>query len=93
MNIAYAAQGGLGLPDTTYYFDEDKADKLATPTRPTSPRCWSCPASPAADAAAQAKDVMAFETRLAKASKSQRGDVARRLAVLQPGHARPTPTS
>src|SRR3546814_11679112 len=24
MNIAYATQGGLGLPDKTYYFDADK---------------------------------------------------------------------
>ena len=26
MNIAYAMQGGLSLPDKTYYFDADKAD-------------------------------------------------------------------
>ena len=24
MNMAYAMQGGLGLPDKTYYFDKDK---------------------------------------------------------------------
>src|SRR5699024_4988553 len=29
INIAYAAQGGLGLPDKPYYFDEAHADKLA----------------------------------------------------------------
>ncbi|MGO1720069.1 MAG: peptidase, partial [Luteimonas sp.] len=29
VNIAYAAQGGLGLPDKTYYFDDAHADKLA----------------------------------------------------------------
>ena len=28
MNMAYASQGGLGLPDTTYYTDAKKADKL-----------------------------------------------------------------
>ena len=65
----------------------------ARPTRPTSPRCSSCPASAPDAAAEQAKAVMAFETRLAKASKSQRGAVARRLALLQPGQRRPTPTS
>ena len=26
--IAYVGQGGLGLPDTTYYTDAKKADKL-----------------------------------------------------------------
>ena len=29
VNIAYATQGGLGLPDKGYYEDADKADKLA----------------------------------------------------------------
>ena len=29
MNMAYAVQGGLGLPDKSYYVDKDKADKLA----------------------------------------------------------------
>src|SRR3546814_5328559 len=28
MNMAYAMQGGLGLPDKGYYFDADKKDKL-----------------------------------------------------------------
>ena len=28
-NIAYEFHGGLGLPDRGYYFDKDKADKLA----------------------------------------------------------------
>ena len=28
MNIAYAEQGGLGLPDRNYYFDADKKDEL-----------------------------------------------------------------
>jgi putative endopeptidase len=83
-NIAYASQGGLGLPDRSTT-PTPKTRTSWPPTRRTSPRCWSCPAA-AADAAKQAKDVMAFETRLAKASKSARA-VARRLAVLQPGDA------
>ena len=29
VNIAYAAQGGLGLPDRTYYFEATHQDKLA----------------------------------------------------------------
>jgi putative endopeptidase len=69
MNIAYAAQGGLGLPDRGYYFDKDKADKLAAYQAHVA-KVLELSGTPAADAAAQAKDVVAFETRLAKVSKS-----------------------
>ncbi|RPE81302.1 endothelin-converting enzyme [Vulcaniibacterium tengchongense] len=69
MNIAYASQGGLGLPDKGYYFDADKKDKLAAYERHVA-KVLELSGVPAADAAKQAKDVVAFETRLAKVSKS-----------------------
>jgi putative endopeptidase len=69
MNIAYAFQGGLGLPDRGYYFDKDKADKLAAYQAHVA-KVLELAGTPAADAAKQAKDVVAFETRLAKVSKS-----------------------
>ncbi|HET6434981.1 MAG TPA: M13-type metalloendopeptidase [Xanthomonadaceae bacterium] len=69
MTIAYATQGGLGLPDRNYYFDKDKQDKLAAYEQHVA-KVLELSGVPAADAAKQAKDVIAFETRLAKASKS-----------------------
>ncbi|GAB3344683.1 peptidase [Marilutibacter aestuarii] len=69
MNIAYAAQGGLGLPDSTYYSDPKKADKLQAYQAHVA-KVLELAGASAEDAAAQAKDVVAFETRLAKASKS-----------------------
>ncbi|MFT3898268.1 MAG: M13-type metalloendopeptidase [Thermomonas sp.] len=69
MNIGYAFQGGLGLPDRGYYFDKDKADKLAAYQQHIA-KVLELSGTPAADAAKQAKDVVAFETRLAKVSKS-----------------------
>ena len=70
MNIAATGQGGLGLPDTTYYRDADKQgirDKYVQHIA----KVLELSGVPAADAAKQAKDVMAFETRLAKVSKSR----------------------
>ncbi|MGN6512840.1 MAG: M13 family metallopeptidase [Lysobacteraceae bacterium] len=69
MNIAYATQNGLGLPDKGYYFDKDKQDKLAAYQAHVA-KVLELSGTPAADAARQARDVVAFETRLAKASKS-----------------------
>ncbi len=69
INIAYAFQGGLGLPDRSYYFDTDKKDKLAAYEQHIA-KVLALSGIPDADAAAQAKDVIAFETRLAKVSKS-----------------------
>ncbi|WP_407060811.1 M13 family metallopeptidase [Agrilutibacter terrestris] len=68
-NIAYAAQGGLGLPDKGYYFDADKKEKLAAYEQHVA-KVLELSGVAAADAAKQAKDVIAFETRLAKVSKS-----------------------
>ncbi|GAB2516045.1 M13 family metallopeptidase [Lysobacter humi (ex Lee et al. 2017)] len=69
VNIAYAGQAGLGLPDKGYYVDKDKKDKLAAYQQHVA-KVLELSGIPAADAAKQARDVIAFETRLAKASKS-----------------------
>ena len=68
-NIAYASQGGLGLPDSTYYTDAAKKDKLDA-YRAHVARVLVLSGVTEADAATQADKVVAFETRLAKASKS-----------------------
>jgi putative endopeptidase len=70
MNMAYASQGGLGLPDRGYYFDKDKKDKLDAYQAHIA-KVLELSGVPAADAATQAKAVIAFETRLAKVSKSR----------------------
>ena len=69
MNIAYAMQGGLGLPDRSYYFDADKADKLEAYEQHVA-KVLELSGIPAEEAAARAADVIAFETRLAGVSKS-----------------------
>lgn len=69
MNIAYAVQGGLGLPDKSYYVDKDKADKLAAYQAHVA-KVLELSGIATDTAAKQAKAVVAFETRLAKASKS-----------------------
>lgn len=68
-NIAYASQGGLGLPDPTYYTSPEKKDKLAAYEKHVA-NVLQLSGVAAADAAKQAKDVIAFETRLAKVSKT-----------------------
>ncbi len=67
MNIAYAFQGGLGLPDPGYY--TDKKDIVAEYEKHIA-KVLELSGIDAADAAGQAKDVVAFETRLAGVSKS-----------------------
>lgn len=69
MNLAYASQGGLGLPDKSYYTDADKQDKLAAYEQHVA-RVLELSGVPAAEAATRAKNVVAFETRLADVSKS-----------------------
>ncbi|MFC5569386.1 M13 family metallopeptidase [Lysobacter yangpyeongensis] len=69
VNIAYVTQDGLGLPDRSYYFDADK--KAARDAYQAHvAKLLEMSGIAAADAAQQAKDVLAFETRLAKVSKS-----------------------
>ena len=69
MNMAYASQGGLGLPDTEYYIKAENKDKLDAYQAHIA-KVLELSGVAAADAAEQAKAVIAFETRLAKASKS-----------------------
>lgn len=70
INIAATGQGGLGLPDTTYYTD-DKHAQIREAYVTHIAKVLELSGIPAADAQQQAKDVMAFETRLAKVSKSR----------------------
>jgi putative endopeptidase len=67
--IAYATQGGLGLPDREYYFDPKYKQERADYEGHIA-KVLELSGADATTAAKQAKDVMAFETRLAKVSKS-----------------------
>ena len=69
VNLAYASQGGLGLPDRGYYFDADKRDKLEAYRKHVA-KVLELAGASAADAEKQAKAVIEFETRLAQASLS-----------------------
>ena len=69
MNIAYAAQGGLGLPDPEYYTKADNKAKLDAYQAHIA-KVLELSGVSAADAATQAKQVVDFETRLAKVSKT-----------------------
>ncbi|MBM9913837.1 MULTISPECIES: M13 family metallopeptidase [Stenotrophomonas] len=68
--IAYVGQGGLGLPEKGYYFDESQA-KIRDAYVAYIAQVLTLSGVAAAQAAEQAKAVMAFETRLAKASMSR----------------------
>ena len=70
MNIAATGQGGLGLPDTTYYTDDRHVGIRDEYVKHVA-KVLELSGVPATDAATQARDVMAFETRLAKVSKSR----------------------
>jgi len=68
-NIAYATQAGLGLPDRDYYFDDKHAEVRAAYVKHIA-NVLRLAGADEATAAAQAGEVMAFETRLAKVSAS-----------------------
>lgn len=68
--IAYAGQGGLGLPEKGYYTDPAQA-RIREQYVAYIARVLELSGVPAAQAATQAKAVMAFETRLAAASLSR----------------------
>ncbi len=68
-NIAYAFQGGLGLPDPEYYTKASNKDKLDAYQAHIA-KVLELSGVAAADAATQAKAVVGFETRLAKVSKT-----------------------
>jgi putative endopeptidase len=69
MTIAYAFQGGLGLPERDYYV-KDTPDFQAKRKAYVEhvARTLQLVGTPAAEAAEQAKGILEFETRLAKAS-------------------------
>ncbi|MGH8032047.1 MAG: M13 family metallopeptidase [Luteimonas sp.] len=69
MNIAYATQGGLGLPDKGYYEDADKKEQRDAYIAHIA-KILELSGTPADQAYGQAQRMMAFETRLARASKS-----------------------
>jgi putative endopeptidase len=69
LNIASAFQGGLGLPDSTYYSLADKKPIREAYEKHIA-KLFELAGTAPADAARQAAAVLAFETRLAKASKS-----------------------
>ncbi len=68
-NIAYAMQGGLGLPDPEYYTSAGNKAKLDAYQAHVA-KVLELSGVADADATAQAKQVVAFETRLAKVSKT-----------------------
>ena len=69
MNIAYASQGGLSLPERAYYL-EDREDYVAARAAFLMhvEKLLTLAGDDAASAQAQARQVLDFETRLAKAS-------------------------
>ncbi len=70
--IAQAAQGGLGLPDRDYYTktDEDSKKKRAAYVEHVT-KMLTLLGEPASKATGDAKKIMAFETSLAKASRTR----------------------
>ena len=69
INIAATGQGGLGLPDVPYY-SKPEYQKIRDAYVAHVAKVLELSGVPAAEAAAQAKDVLAFEARLAGVSKS-----------------------
>ncbi len=68
--IAYVGQGGLGLPEKGYYFDDSQA-KIRDAYVAYIAQVLTLSGVDAEQAKTQAKAVMEFETRLAKASMSR----------------------
>jgi predicted metalloendopeptidase len=70
--IAQAVQGGLGLPDRDYYIktDEDSEKKRAAYIEHVT-KMLTLLGEPANEAADDAKKIMAFETSLAKGSRTR----------------------
>src|SRR5690606_2895919 len=70
INIAATGQGGLGLPDTTYYTD-DKHAQIRETYLANIPSVLELSRMPDANVQHQAKDGMALELRLAQVSKAR----------------------
>src|SRR5207248_4404539 len=71
-DIAQAAQGGLGLPDRDYYTKTDAASKkLRDQYVEHVAKMLTVTGEPAAAATDHAKKILALETKLAEASRTQ----------------------
>ncbi len=71
MEIAYAFQGGLGLPERAYYLEDGKDGsykKIREAYLAYAAQVLELAGTPKAEATSQATTVLAFETRLANAS-------------------------
>src|SRR3546814_488637 len=68
--IAFAGQGGLGLPTPDYYSKDEYKD-LRNAYLAHIARVFELTGVPAAEAAQKADGILAFETRLAEASLSR----------------------
>ncbi|MEL1263845.1 M13 family metallopeptidase [Pseudoxanthomonas putridarboris] len=79
VNMAYAEQGGLGMPDRSLYLDADK-QAIRDAYLVYISRLLVLSGGTPDSAARQAGDVLSFETRLAKASKS-REELARDVSL------------
>ncbi|HEX9800875.1 MAG TPA: M13 family metallopeptidase [Thermoanaerobaculia bacterium] len=72
VNVAFIAQGGLALPDRDYYVSEDpKKQEILAAYGQHVARMFELAGVPTADAAADATQVVAFETELAKTSRTR----------------------
>ncbi len=70
MNIAFFFQGGLGMPDRDYYVSDDEAKKeLLTAYEAYVAQMLQLLGDPAPEAQAKARQIVAFETRLAESSR------------------------
>jgi len=70
--IGIATQGGLGLPDRDYYLkDDEQSKKIRDQYVEHITKMFQLLGIPEQEAATQAKQILAFETELAKASKSK----------------------
>lgn len=70
--IAFASQGGLGMPDRDYYFrDDDKSKQLRSDYEQHVAKMLELAGDAPEKAAAEAKTVMTIETALAKASRTR----------------------
>ncbi|HHW4678052.1 MAG TPA: M13 family metallopeptidase [Xylella sp.] len=78
-NIAYVSQSGLGLPDPEYYTKPANKNKLQAYQTHIA-KVLELSGTSATDAAKQAEQVIAFETRLAKVSKTNE-QLARDVAL------------
>jgi endothelin-converting enzyme/putative endopeptidase len=72
LNISYFFQGGLGLPDRDYYVSDDpKKQELLAQYREHVARMLALAGQSAESATADAAAIVAFETELAKVSRTR----------------------